>query len=136
MCDYFPNWALSFSGPGKNDKGSLIMCDYFPSWLLSFSGPRFVLNPIRMFEGSFGGATLYQNPHYVSPNMVSAACCPSLCEISLHHAIALAAHTWLLGQGPAAACCPSVCEISLHHAIALSAHTWLLGQRPAAEAPA
>lgn len=31
-------------------------------------GPRFVLNPIRIFEGSFGGATLYVNPHYVSPN--------------------------------------------------------------------
>ncbi|XP_062568844.1 ribosome biogenesis protein BRX1 homolog [Saccostrea cucullata] len=31
-------------------------------------GPRFVLNPIRIFDGSFGGATLYQNPHYVSPN--------------------------------------------------------------------
>lgn len=31
-------------------------------------GPRFVLNPIRIFEGSFGGPTLYQNPHYVSPN--------------------------------------------------------------------
>ncbi|RUS85615.1 hypothetical protein EGW08_006627 [Elysia chlorotica] len=31
-------------------------------------GPRFVLNPIRIFAGSFGGATLYQNPHYISPN--------------------------------------------------------------------
>eukprot|EP00794_Sanderia_malayensis_P008171 gene8171-9047_t len=31
-------------------------------------GPRFVLNPIRIFSGSFGGPTLYQNPHYVSPN--------------------------------------------------------------------
>lgn len=31
-------------------------------------GPRFVLNPIRIFEGSFGGATLYLNPNYVSPN--------------------------------------------------------------------
>lgn len=31
-------------------------------------GPRFVLNPIRIFEGSFGGPTLYTNPHYVSPN--------------------------------------------------------------------
>ena len=108
------------------------MCDYFSNWVLSFSGPRFVLNPIRMFEGSFGGATLYQNPHYVSPNMVSAACCPSLCEISLHHTMALAAHTWLLGQGPAAACCPFLCEISLHHTMALAAHTWLLGQGPAA----
>ncbi|KAJ1983530.1 Ribosome biogenesis protein brx1 [Dimargaris verticillata] len=29
-------------------------------------GPRFVLNPIKMFEGSFTGATLYENPNYVS----------------------------------------------------------------------
>ncbi len=32
-------------------------------------GPRFVLNPIRMFEGSFGGRTLYSNPRYESPNV-------------------------------------------------------------------
>jgi ribosome biogenesis protein BRX1 len=38
---------------------------------LLFSGPRFVLNPIRIFKGSFGGPTLYQNPKYVSPNEVS-----------------------------------------------------------------
>lgn len=25
-------------------------------------GPRFVMTPIRIFEGSFGGATLYENP--------------------------------------------------------------------------
>ncbi|KAK6179100.1 hypothetical protein SNE40_011533 [Patella caerulea] len=31
-------------------------------------GPRFVLNPIRIFEGSFGGPTLYINPSYTSPN--------------------------------------------------------------------
>ncbi|EDO43936.1 predicted protein, partial [Nematostella vectensis] len=31
-------------------------------------GPRFVLNPIRIFEGSFGGPTLYENPYYQSPN--------------------------------------------------------------------
>lgn len=31
-------------------------------------GPRMVLNPIRIFQGSFGGPTLYQNEHYVSPN--------------------------------------------------------------------
>jgi len=35
-------------------------------------GPRFVLNPIRIFKGSFGGPTLYQNPEYVSPNAVRA----------------------------------------------------------------
>ncbi|CAE1316803.1 BRX1 [Acanthosepion pharaonis] len=31
-------------------------------------GPRFVLNPVRIFEGSLGGPTLYVNPHYQSPN--------------------------------------------------------------------
>jgi ribosome biogenesis protein BRX1 len=31
-------------------------------------GPRMVLIPIRIFNGSLGGATLYQNPAYVSPN--------------------------------------------------------------------
>ncbi|XP_063312914.1 ribosome biogenesis protein BRX1 homolog [Pelobates fuscus] len=32
-------------------------------------GPRFVLNPIKIFQGSFGGPTLFENPHYQSPNM-------------------------------------------------------------------
>uniref|UniRef100_A0A2K6PBT6 Ribosome biogenesis protein BRX1 homolog n=1 Tax=Rhinopithecus roxellana TaxID=61622 RepID=A0A2K6PBT6_RHIRO len=32
-------------------------------------GPRFVLNLIKIFQGSFGGPTLYENPHYQSPNM-------------------------------------------------------------------
>ncbi|KAJ1670220.1 Karyopherin transporter [Coemansia sp. RSA 25] len=36
-------------------------------------GPRFVLNTIRIFEGSFGGPTLYENPRYISPNVVRAA---------------------------------------------------------------
>ena len=31
-------------------------------------GPRFVLIPIRMFSGSLGGATLYQNSAFISPN--------------------------------------------------------------------
>lgn len=31
-------------------------------------GPRFVLIPIRIFLGSFGGPTLYQNNAFVSPN--------------------------------------------------------------------
>jgi hypothetical protein len=38
-------------------------------------GPRFVLNLIKIFQGSFGGPTLYENPHYQSPNMVSCFCC-------------------------------------------------------------
>ena len=36
-------------------------------------GPRFVLNPIRIFRGAFGGQTLFQNPDYVSPNEIRAA---------------------------------------------------------------
>ncbi|VDK19382.1 unnamed protein product [Anisakis simplex] len=33
-------------------------------------GPRMVLELIRIFEGSFEGAVLYDNPDYVSPNIV------------------------------------------------------------------
>merc|ERR1711907_850381 len=35
-------------------------------------GPRFVLNPVKMFSGSFKGQVLYENPNYVSPNTVRA----------------------------------------------------------------
>eukprot|EP01054_Gregarina_sp_Poly1_P001737 Gregarina_sp_Poly_1__1736@NODE_1447_length_4129_cov_139_623584_g959_i0_p2_GENE_NODE_1447_length_4129_cov_139_623584_g959_i0NODE_1447_length_4129_cov_139_623584_g959_i0_p2_ORF_typecomplete_len306_score41_79Brix/PF04427_18/5_6e37_NODE_1447_length_4129_cov_139_623584_g959_i023873304 len=30
-------------------------------------GPRITLNPIRIFDGAFGGKTLWKNAHYVSP---------------------------------------------------------------------
>lgn len=36
-------------------------------------GPRMVLNPIRIFQGSFGGPTLYQNPNFISPNEIRSA---------------------------------------------------------------
>ena len=36
-------------------------------------GPRFVLDPIRVFRGSFGGQTLFQNADFVSPNEVRAS---------------------------------------------------------------
>ena len=32
-----------------------------PKFTLSEIGPRFVLVPVKIFEGSFGGATLYEN---------------------------------------------------------------------------
>lgn len=35
-------------------------------------GPRFVLSPIRIFRGSFGGQTLFQNGDFVSPNEIRA----------------------------------------------------------------
>jgi ribosome biogenesis protein BRX1 len=31
-------------------------------------GPRYVLNPVRIFSGSFGGGALWQNPAYITPN--------------------------------------------------------------------
>ncbi|KAL8087798.1 hypothetical protein AgCh_037806 [Apium graveolens] len=36
-------------------------------------GPRFCLNPIKIFGGSFGGQTLYENPFYVSPNQIRSS---------------------------------------------------------------
>jgi ribosome biogenesis protein BRX1 len=30
-------------------------------------GPRFVLNPMKIFDGCFGGAILYENLHYIPP---------------------------------------------------------------------
>ena len=36
-------------------------------------GPRFVLTPIRVFEGSFGGPTLYQNAEFVTPAATRAS---------------------------------------------------------------
>nr|CAH7751020.1 unnamed protein product [Callosobruchus chinensis] len=31
-------------------------------------GPRFVLNPVKIFSGSFGGVALWENPAYMSPS--------------------------------------------------------------------
>lgn len=35
-------------------------------------GPRFVLTPIVILEGSFGGPKIYENKEYVSPNVMRA----------------------------------------------------------------
>lgn len=47
-------------------------------------GPRFVLCPIRIFAGSFGGPTLYQNPDFVSPNFVRAQVCSHIVEFDFN----------------------------------------------------
>eukprot|EP00803_Ostreobium_quekettii_P004278 evm.model.scf_858.2 EVM.evm.TU.scf_858.2 scf_858:5152-8526(+) len=36
-------------------------------------GPRLCLQPIKMFEGSFSGKTLYHNQDYVAPNKIRRA---------------------------------------------------------------
>lgn len=38
-------------------------------------GPRFVLNLIKVFQGSFGGPTLFENKDFKSPNMVKVLVC-------------------------------------------------------------
>ncbi|KAF9484655.1 ribosome biogenesis protein BRX1 [Pholiota conissans] len=38
-----------------------------PQTTLVEIGPRFVLTPIRIFEGAFGGATVFSNPEFVTP---------------------------------------------------------------------
>jgi len=34
---------------------------------LSEVGPRYVMNPVKIFDGSFTGKTIWENPDYVSP---------------------------------------------------------------------
>lgn len=36
-------------------------------------GPRFTMNPVRIFNGSFQGATLWENPGYISPSAARRA---------------------------------------------------------------
>jgi len=37
---------------------------------LSEIGPRFCLDPVVIFEGSFGGQVIYENPSFVSPALL------------------------------------------------------------------
>jgi len=41
-----------------------------PSTSLVEIGPRFVLTPIRIFEGAFGGVTVYSNPEFITPTAI------------------------------------------------------------------
>ncbi|KAI3466130.1 hypothetical protein Pfo_022793 [Paulownia fortunei] len=63
---WFRNYQISspHSGAQKLDRGDL------EKMTLVEVGPRFCLNPIKVFGGSFGGPTLYENPYYVSPNQI------------------------------------------------------------------
>jgi ribosome biogenesis protein BRX1 len=36
-------------------------------------GPRFVMNPIKILSGGFSGTCLWENPFWVSPNVVRAS---------------------------------------------------------------
>lgn len=65
---WFRNYQIScpHTGADKIDRGGL------EKMTLIEVGPRFCLNPIKIFGGSFGGPTLYENPLYISPNQIRA----------------------------------------------------------------
>lgn len=44
-----------------------------PHLSLSEVGPRFVLNPVKIFEGSFNGACLYENKGALFPPLSTLA---------------------------------------------------------------
>ncbi|GAA97361.1 uncharacterized protein L969DRAFT_87297 [Mixia osmundae IAM 14324] len=58
---------------GISTKSSRSKASGGPRMTLSEIGPRFVLVPIKIFEGSFGGATLYANKEFVPPSQVYTA---------------------------------------------------------------
>ncbi|XP_047307009.1 ribosome biogenesis protein BRX1 homolog 1-like [Impatiens glandulifera] len=60
---WFRNFQIS-APQSELDQGSL------DKMTLVETGPRFCLNPIKIFGGSFGGPTLFENPFYVSPNQI------------------------------------------------------------------
>lgn len=60
-------------GEKKDEQGkskSVKSKDGSPELSLVEIGPRFVLTPIVILEGSFGGPVIYENREYVSPNQV------------------------------------------------------------------
>lgn len=57
------NYQISEEATSSDDSTELSLVEI---------GPRFVLTLISIFEGSFGGALLYENRQYVSPNAVRA----------------------------------------------------------------
>lgn len=63
---WFRNYQINapHQGTEKLAKGAL------EKMTLIEVGPRFCLHPIKIFNGSFGGQMIYENPFYVSPNLV------------------------------------------------------------------
>eukprot|EP01095_Lingulamoeba_sp_RSL-Kostka_P004289 TRINITY_DN1538_c2_g2_i1.p1 TRINITY_DN1538_c2_g2~~TRINITY_DN1538_c2_g2_i1.p1 ORF type:complete len:294 (+),score=66.80 TRINITY_DN1538_c2_g2_i1:70-951(+) len=56
---WFRNFQIVWPEKGTNDEIELTEI-----------GPRFVLEPIKIFSGSFKGSTLYQDPYFISPNKI------------------------------------------------------------------
>ncbi|XP_068642714.1 ribosome biogenesis protein BRX1 homolog 2-like [Aristolochia californica] len=63
---WFRNYQISVphNEADKVDRGGL------DKMTLIEVGPRFCLQTIKIFGGSFGGSTLYENPFFLSPNLI------------------------------------------------------------------
>ena len=72
-CMHFSSSAISGLYCISTDQ--LLPLIYLSPWSIpaAHTGPRFTLNLIKIFDGSFGGATLYENPLYQTPNAVSSS---------------------------------------------------------------
>ncbi|CAG8557812.1 2662_t:CDS:2 [Paraglomus occultum] len=64
---WFRNYQIVEKNPTDSNPFKKLVVDKDMS--LVEIGPRFVLNVIRIFEGSFRGATVYANPEFVSPTL-------------------------------------------------------------------
>ena len=59
---YFRNYQIL-----NQDEKMFKSTDDISKLVLIEIGPRFVMNPIKCFEGSMGGEALWQNPKYIAP---------------------------------------------------------------------
>ena len=61
---HFRNYQVSHDGNDNTvEEGKPLLIEI---------GPRFTLVPVKIFDGCFGGNVLWENPEYVSPNVVRA----------------------------------------------------------------
>ena len=67
----FPTIVPPFTVKTQNDAApSILGARGETSISLTEIGPRFVLTPIVILEGSFGGPVIYENKEFVSPNQI------------------------------------------------------------------
>ena len=71
---YYQIGERETSRKGEDNEESTIRSTSSKDTKLSLTeiGPRFVLTPIVILEGSFGGPVIYENKEFVSPNQIRA----------------------------------------------------------------
>lgn len=67
---WFRNYQINETEDLKESEDAEIESSKVKDLSLVEIGPRFVMTPITILEGSFGGPKIYENKEYVSPNFV------------------------------------------------------------------